>query len=545
MACSKIFSGGLPELLNEIMQYFHYDYKTLHSCILVNRLWCRLAIPLLWEDPFSIKVPKNYHFIEIYLHNINEDDKTKLYDYAEINNNIFPLNTLFNYPSFIQRLNTFAVCKSIEKWVATVGTSTIISQYSDHYLSPSKLTKLICRLLFLIFIENEVNLHSFEVRMNSQSEAEYLYEIYELILQNPNFICNIKNMEFDFNTTSELVTKFLKFFHSNCSSITSFYFLFASYVSDYTIIEKSLSRVINSQNNLKKILFGYNTFPLYYSLLSLKNPNCSNTLNTIIFYNVDFENMIILSEVFNQLNVLESIHMVYCYSLDFSFIRQINNITKPFKLKSLFLNEVSQIDPLKLLIQKSCDYLEYFEISCNESQQLLQSIIKYCSKIKYLGPVKMDNKSSIYLLLELIENITQNLNFLTIGAYYGTHLVPIILRKLGQILPFKLEYLNLNLTTNTSDLEIFLKNSQNTFIKKLLISNIKREGSQNIIPYIIEYIVKKKRVKYLAVVETFYGRKDDLFSLKDKVKECELYDIQVLNYDGSVIDVYDFMKEVY
>ena len=43
MTCSKIFSGDLPELTNEIIQYFKNDNKTLYSCILVNRLWCRLA----------------------------------------------------------------------------------------------------------------------------------------------------------------------------------------------------------------------------------------------------------------------------------------------------------------------------------------------------------------------------------------------------------------------------------------------------------------------------------------------------------------------
>ena len=77
MACSKVFSGDLPELINEIIQYFWNDFSSLHSCILVNRLWCRLAIPLLWEDPFSNPV-KKYHFIKIYLHNINDEDKMKL-----------------------------------------------------------------------------------------------------------------------------------------------------------------------------------------------------------------------------------------------------------------------------------------------------------------------------------------------------------------------------------------------------------------------------------------------------------------------------------
>ena len=79
MSCSKIFLGDLPELTNEVIQYFWDDSLTLHSCILVNRLWCHLAIPLLWEDPFSIST-ENYQFIEIYSHNLNQDDKIKLND---------------------------------------------------------------------------------------------------------------------------------------------------------------------------------------------------------------------------------------------------------------------------------------------------------------------------------------------------------------------------------------------------------------------------------------------------------------------------------
>jgi hypothetical protein len=82
MACTKIFSGDFPEITSEIIQYFRNDFSTLHSCILVNRLWCRMAIPLLWEDPFSLKYPnKNYRYIEVYLHNLNNDDKSQLNEY--------------------------------------------------------------------------------------------------------------------------------------------------------------------------------------------------------------------------------------------------------------------------------------------------------------------------------------------------------------------------------------------------------------------------------------------------------------------------------
>jgi hypothetical protein len=88
MSCSKIFSGDLPELTYEVIKYFRNDFSALHSCILVNRLWCRLAIPLLWENPFSIPT-KNYNFIEIYLHYLNDDLKTKINKY-KIYDNLIP-----------------------------------------------------------------------------------------------------------------------------------------------------------------------------------------------------------------------------------------------------------------------------------------------------------------------------------------------------------------------------------------------------------------------------------------------------------------------
>jgi hypothetical protein len=553
MACSKLFSGDLPELIYKVIQNLYDDYNTLHSCILVNKLWCRLTISLLWEDPFSTKILKNYHFIEIYLHNLNEDGKAQLNEYV-IHNDVFPSNTLFNYPSFIQHLDTVKILYSITNWIDTLEISSKEQQpgyfirniYLFHSQQISNFIKFIYKSLFLIFIESEVNLHSFEVTSFNGTEIKYFDEIFELILQNQNFICNIKNFKLDLDKTTQNVTKFLEFIGFNCNSISSLYFQLpsSSNSDNYPIIEKTLSQIINSQENLRKILLGTDHFLSYHSL---KHSNCSNTLNTIIFYLTNFINIVVLDEVFNQLNVLESIHIINCFSLDSKFFQQIDNITKPFKLKSLFLIEQPQIELLEPLLQKSGNHLENFGIEINhESQQLLQLLIKYCSKIKYLGPIRLDNQSeSIHLFLNLIENNKQNLNYLTFGSFnIDNNFSSIILQNLGQILPFKLEYLNLNLLINTSDLEVFLKNSQNTFIKKLLIKNCKSDENENedIFPYIEEYIVKKKRVKYLAIL--FNDESKDLFSQEDKedkVKEFQLYDIQVVSYNDLLINIDDFV----
>ncbi|RIA84581.1 hypothetical protein C1645_832077 [Glomus cerebriforme] len=487
MKCSKIFSGDLPELTYKILKYFHNDYKTLYSCILVNRLWCRLAIPLLWEDPFSKKFPKNCNFVEIFLHFLNDDDKTKLNEH-EINYNLISSkNVLFNYPTFIKSLSTKTIVFSIDKWISTVITSTT------------------------------------EIEPDDDSE-----EIHQVFLQ------------------------------FNCKSISSFYFHCPAYYdNDNVLTDKYLSQLINSQQNLQKILFGYyNNLPLYHSLLSLKSSNCSNTLTTIIFYCVDFKNVNILNEVFEQLNVLESIHLLCCNSLNDKFVQQIVNITKPFKLKTLILiNEISNNEPLELLLQKSGDYLENFGSfvrSC--ASKLLELILKYCKNVKFLdlNIALSDNKNvNIFPMLNVIENIQQNLNYLSINTFNhqwnDIEIGSTILLNLGQILPFKLEYLNLKLFVNSGDFKVFLKNSENTFIKKLLICNMKYQ-TDDILFLIKEYIMKKKRVEYLAVENNFsynpiIGCKD-LSSLKDEVKEFKLYDIQVFRYDNLCIDVRNFIKEI-
>ena len=95
----------------------------------------------------------------------------------------------------------------------------------------------------------------------------------------------------------------------------------------------------------------------------------------------------------------------------------------------------------------------------------------------------------------------------------------------------------MTLHIKANDFEIFLKNSQNIFIKKLLIKN---NLSNDILPHIKKYIMKKKRIEYLAIMST-YG---DLFSLDDEVKEFKLHNIKVQEYDDLYDKTYDFIKKL-
>ncbi|RGB29620.1 hypothetical protein C1646_766385 [Rhizophagus diaphanus] len=417
MTCSKILSGDFPELLNEVIQYFRYDCKTLHSCILVNRLWCRLAIPLLWEDPFSIH-NQNYRFIETYLCFLNEDGKAKFNEY-EINNLLLS-NKLFNYPSFIKYLDTDKICYSIKCWV-----DILMDRYDDN------LENLVYRSLFEVFIENEGSLHSFGAVFSMINSCNYFNNNMDLILQNPNLINNIRGLTFcSFGTLSQNIIPFLKLLNSNCNSISSI--------------------ILN--------------FPKY--------------------------------KVFDNLNVLESIHLIYCDYLNSDSIQQIIKVTKPFKLRTLIMSEIIDIESLLLLLQKFGNCLENFGFGeiyeiideYNEpKRQLFEFITKYCKKIKYFESGIPDYNNT-YLF---IKNNQHNINYLTIEAYFRDNYTvynvssTVLLRNLGQALPSKLEYLCLNLLFTTNYLEIFLKNSQNTFIEKLLIKHLMEDDDEDLIFHFI------------------------------------------------------------
>ncbi|GBC25165.2 hypothetical protein GLOIN_2v1769560 [Rhizophagus irregularis DAOM 181602=DAOM 197198] len=409
--------------------------------------------------------------------------------------------------------------------------------------------------LLSLFIENGVKLHTFEIEIAytfHNVNNEYFNSVFELILQNPKFISNIKNLKLHFNEKI-LNYNFLKCFYSKCNLISSLHFKFSEYESfnnDCMAIENQLLQIINSQKNLKKFFLAYNN-PIYskssssydsFPLYNIINHNNSNNLKIIIFHGINFKNISYIKKAFEQLNVLESIHILYCHILNSNFIQQIIDINKPFKLRSLFMIQNIRF---KLFIN---DELKH---------KLLVLINNYCEKIKFFD-LNIFNIQSSCLVLSLIKNFVQNLNYLSIDVHnYNTlfmhdeenELSTKLLLNLAHILPCRLEYLNLELVINNTinDLKVFLRNSKHIFIKILLFRiNIL---INDILPCIKEYIMKEKRAEYLAIEGYYnnnylYNYKKDLFTMTDELKEFESYNIKVKKYNCLYIRAYELIDEI-
>jgi hypothetical protein len=119
---SKLTTDCLYIIFKELKR----DIKSLHSCLLVNRLWCETIVPILWRNPWKfyelVEFTKKDHNFVKYLYKVlilllPPESKELL-----INNgvNVFPTSfkkPLFNYVYFIKSLNIYVINHTTQKLI--------------------------------------------------------------------------------------------------------------------------------------------------------------------------------------------------------------------------------------------------------------------------------------------------------------------------------------------------------------------------------------------------------------------------------------------
>ncbi|UZO14345.1 uncharacterized protein OCT59_005805 [Rhizophagus irregularis] len=90
--------------LNRIFEFLEEDKATLHSCLLVSRLWCRISVEILWRNIWNFKWFNLAEIIRTLIICLPKESKDFL-----INNGItsIPISkpSLFNYASFCKVLS--------------------------------------------------------------------------------------------------------------------------------------------------------------------------------------------------------------------------------------------------------------------------------------------------------------------------------------------------------------------------------------------------------------------------------------------------------
>src|SRR3954466_2226944 len=100
------------DCLNEIFENLEDDKTTLHSCLLVNRLWCEVSVRILWRDIWDYKYTAIRSQFDALISCLPNESK-ELLRKNEMFANLKPQQLLFNYASFCKVLSIDKVCQII------------------------------------------------------------------------------------------------------------------------------------------------------------------------------------------------------------------------------------------------------------------------------------------------------------------------------------------------------------------------------------------------------------------------------------------------
>src|SRR5215213_1840424 len=115
----------LPDdCIYHILKYVQNHRFSLFNCLLVNRFWSKITVPLLYSDPFSqLMDEKKFLIIKTYFLCLNEEERIYLTKqnniYKKLKSNSFlsnDLNPIFEYPKYIKKLSKHLVYNTIDYW---------------------------------------------------------------------------------------------------------------------------------------------------------------------------------------------------------------------------------------------------------------------------------------------------------------------------------------------------------------------------------------------------------------------------------------------
>src|ERR1043165_1264251 len=136
MACQ------LPaDCLNEIFEYLEDDKITLHSCLLVNRLWCKISVRILWKNIWDFKV---YHkriplrastssILSTLIACLPNESKELLYENKIFISTPTSKPPLFNYATFCKVLPIYEIGKIVNNVLRNGLVSVNLLNLKDKY----------------------------------------------------------------------------------------------------------------------------------------------------------------------------------------------------------------------------------------------------------------------------------------------------------------------------------------------------------------------------------------------------------------------------
>nr|CAG8508005.1 154_t:CDS:2 [Entrophospora candida]CAG8584634.1 1550_t:CDS:2 [Entrophospora candida] len=476
------------ECVEGILQFLEDDIESLHSCVLVNRLWCRSGISLLWSQPFSFVGRRAHKIIDVYILFLTDEKKEVLTNIgfnniidSDNNNDNENKKTLFNYPKFFKRLDINGLRNSIRCW--------LINYYYDN-LKHAK--------IYVAFIAE------LDDRLVTDREFEI---VGNLFIDLTEYSSRIEYAHIDFNGLPVEPI-------------------------DLDEFDSLISLFLESQNSLKDLTIAilWSNSAASLVMQSLSSDLLSNSLRYLKLHQLSQNSYHQLLSILHLLNNLETLQIIGFYEENIEDLKEFSDDDdklKPINLKNLhYEGSGSEYDifiSLHPIIIMSSSNLKTLSTDF-VTTELLETISKYCVKLTHLSISLIINEIP-EILFSLFDSL-KNLNHLSI--YTNSADVPFTstenLSTFSRKIPKTLKYFGFDFLISPDILDFFLKEC--------------RASLQALAIYRSEMVNEE----LLIVIEKHFKEKKSLKRLLIDPPDCDFqmnkYEIPIIS--GTIDPCYPF-----
>ncbi|CAB4475573.1 hypothetical protein RhiirA1_540251 [Rhizophagus irregularis] len=378
------FPKLVDDCLQNIFEYLSNDLKALHSCVLVNRKWCQISIPVFWRDPWEYRrvgsLKKSFTIINTFILTLPEESQRKLLQ-IEIIQHSFLKKPIFEYSKFLQSIVLHELENDIKIWI-------------HHQSNQFKQRKRKVIKNFSLIDNNNIKGNE-QIQNFKRNKKNLMYELLKFFLIHSQKIDTLYVLDFNFSFIMEIIKR--EPIAKNCIS------------------------------NLRYLQIGSHMLPIYLSTLS----EISNNLDhlEIVNHNLCSEELRNFITVQNNLKEL---------TIEAGIIRSINDpitnntIIEIFKKKSIIKLTIKD-SPSIFIVLKGFDSLteliiiynnkysiKFWEYMANSSLKNLKKLIINSNKIYYDIITQFINNSSCDLEQFIITTTSKVEDPCDIGLYINS-----------------------------------------------------------------------------------------------------------------------------
>jgi hypothetical protein len=343
---SNLYRDILYLIFEQLQEY----KKTLYSCLLVNKTWCEIIIPILWKNPWiPLKVKNEMLLLNVIFSHLSNVSRNKIGDLKLLTNSY--QKPSFNYISYCRFLNLDKIKLIINYNIYEVSKRSIVQEE-----------------ILNLFINENMKFTHFFIHNNFN---QYLH----FINGAERCLSEIEFLSCSTDINDNILIKLIE----TCKSIKILNLYIKNENDNYGIV-----KLIEAQKKLYNI-----------SLTRHRNNNeefckiLENSLikhaNTIQYCKINGRPSTNFLPFFVNLKVLELSHNAritaswnFLKNIPFPFLQILKSNGIPIEaLTSLIKNTNGSLIEIKI----DLDYIRHDEIS---NKKLIQAIYQNCPNIKYL-----------------------------------------------------------------------------------------------------------------------------------------------------------------